>query len=229
MSCALKFVYDAAMQTPDVVVPNGSTVHYNPAPLGRLRGVCWLCGCNTESGHPRKKIIKPTFTDSNLARAPWSDVVCEHCAWALSYRSLRNYSIFATRNELQHPGRAEIHDILLSPLMPPFVLCVAESGQRWLHIRAQVSEFHGVVHVQFEDLPVLVKPEDFARILWPIEQLYKKFTKEEIMTGNYKSHKIQEFGLGIWMDMESIIAPWRKSSMFKLAMFVAQREEETRG
>ena len=214
------------MRTPDVAVPNGSTVHYDPAPRGELIGTCWLCGCLTTSGHPKNKIIKPTFTDSNLAKAPWSGVVCDHCAWALSYRSLRNYSILATWNEMRHPSRAEVREVLLNPPEPPFVLCVADSGQRWLHIRSKITYRDGPMIVRFEDLEVRITPLEFARLLEPIERLYQVFTKDEIASGTFKSHKIQEFGIAEWERLWSQIARHRASGAFKLALFVAQRKEE---
>jgi len=221
-----RFIYEAAIEAMDVKTPSGKTAFYGLAEEGSLAGDCWLCGCRTNKGHPKKKIIKPTFTDHDLANLPWSEVVCEHCAWALSYRELRNYSILATGERLYHPSRAEIKETLLKPPEPPFLLAVAESGQRWLHFKAKVNLSNKRFLVRLDNFDVIVNPEQFKTLLEPIEELYQTFTKAEIESGNYQSHRIREFGMERWERIESIIEPARKSSLFQLAIFVAQRSAE---
>ena len=225
MSCPTKLIYGAAMKTPIVEAPRKS-VTYQPAEEGSLSGRCWLCGCETETGHPKKKIIKPTFTDHDLAAIPWSEVVCEHCTWALSYRELRNYSILATGDGLYHPTRAQIREVILSPPDPPFLLCVAESGQRWLHFKSCVNLTNKGFAVRMDNFDVIVGSELFKRALEPVEEIYQTFTKAEIKSGNYQSHRIREFGMERWEQLERVLAPTRKSSLFQLVLFVAQREKK---
>jgi len=219
-------IYESALKTSEVVSPSGKVVQYESAELGELEGRCWLCGCETSHGHPKKKVIKPTFTDSDFARVRWSDVVCEHCAWALSYRSLRNYSILATQDGLYHPSRAELREVFLSPPEPPFVICVAESGQPWLHYKAWVNMQATRFVVRFEHVDVRVRPDEFGEILEPIEELYKEFSKDEIRSGGYKAHRIQKFGLERWEELEREVSRYRGTRIFELALFVAQNEEK---
>ena len=228
MHCAVKLIYEAAKKTPKVTTPSGKEVVYEPAKEGKLSGRCWLCGCETETGYPKKKIIKPTFTDHDLATVPWSEVVCEHCTWALSRRELRNYSILATPEGLFHPSRPEIREALLNPPEPPFVLCVAESGQRWLHFKGTVNLSNKCFSVRLDNLSVTISTEakTFNLMLEAIEELYQIFTKAEIESGNYQSHRIKEFGMERWVQLEGVVTPVRKSGLFQLALFVAQREEK---
>ncbi|MBW2084460.1 MAG: hypothetical protein JRI54_00290 [Deltaproteobacteria bacterium] len=226
MVCSVDFLYCAAMRKPNIETPSGKTVHYDPAPEGKLSGQCWLCGCRPETGHPKKKIIKPTFTDHDLAKIPWSEMVCEHCIWALSYRELRNYSLLATGNGLYHLSRLQIRETLLQPPKPPFLMTVAESGQRWLHFKAKVNLSNQKFTVRMDNYDVMVVPGRFKDLLNIIESLYQVFTKKEIETGQYQSHRIREFGLERWEQLEKTIAPVRRSSLFQLALFIAQREEK---
>lgn len=213
------------MESVDIIAPSGKVISYEEAELGDLEGSCYLCGCKTKHGHPQKKVIKPTFTDQPYANVPSSGVVCEHCTWALSYRSLRNYSIIASPSGLQHPSREEIKELLLSPPEPPFTFTVAESGQKWLHFKTKPNLQRELFNVRFEDIDVIVRPNQIKMLLEPIEELYSTFTKEEIGTGDYKSHKIQEFGLNDWAILEKDIENSRGSSLFNLALFVAQKTE----
>ncbi len=233
---ATELIYQAAMKVKGVPLANGKTAKYEDVKAEKTNDpACWLCGSPTNGeGVPAKKAIKPTFTDGSLARAPHSEVICKACAFCLSYRELRNYSIVATPISLKHPIRAELRDMLLDPPEPPFAICAAVSGQKWLHIKADVAYSRDYYPVQMEDTPVLVKPATLAGILEPVEELYaggfrKSAYKDmpgEIEDGAYESWKIKQFGIGRWEELENIIAPWRGTRIFQLALFVAQKGEK---
>jgi CRISPR type IV-associated protein Csf1 len=217
-----RFLYDAMLAVGGAVkAPQGKTVAYEPIEPGPLKGDCWLCGRRNVMGYPRDKIIKPTFTDADLAKAPWSDVVCDACAWALSRRELRNYSIIATENTLLHPSKAELRDALLKPPEPPFLITVAESGQKWLHFKASISYTQKIFTVQFDDLQVRVEPQPFASILEAVERMLAVFSKAEIASGDYQVHRIQEFGMELFESSEEVLRPIRASAVFRLALHVA--------
>lgn len=187
---------------------------------------CWLCGGRTDGrGLPVKKAILPTFTDRDKARGSRSHSVCQGCAFCLSYLTLRNYSILATEQRLRHPTRAEIRELLLDPPEPPFVLCIAVSGQKHLHFRSQVAYSKDGYPVQMEETRVCVERPVLREWLKKIELLYTVFSKDEIRTGKYSQNRIKEFGLLRFQAVEAIIAPHRGTRLFDLAVFVAQKIE----
>jgi len=221
-----RLLYEAAMKTPSAPLANGKAAEYTPLEPGNLSGACWLCGAETSQGVPREKAIKPTFTDADFAQSPQSDVVCEYCNWALSWRTLRNYSILATGQGLQHPSRPELREVLLSPPEPPFLLCIATSGQKWLYFKAKVSFRRQNYPVMLEEVPVTVNTELLAKVLKPVETLYGSgFSKAEILSGEYKPVNINKFGMRRWEDAENQITKYRGTRMFELAVFVAQKGE----
>lgn len=187
---------------------------------------CWLCGGKTDGrGLPVKKAILPTFTDRDKARGSRSNSICQGCAFCLSHLNLRNYSILAGADGLRHPTRAEIRELLLEPPEPPFVLCIAVSGQKWLHFRAQVAYSCDGYPVQVEETRVCVERPILRQWLEEIELLYTVFSKEEIRTGRYGQNRIREFGLARFSAVEAEIAPHRGTRLFDLAVFVAQKIE----
>lgn len=216
------FVYNAMLASGGrVPAPRGKVIEYEPIERGPLEGDCWLCGAKNVTGYPRSKVIKPTFTDSNLARSPWSEVVCDACTWALSYRSLRSYSILATSAELIHPTRQELRDVLIDPPAPPFLIAVSQTGQKWLHLKSQVNYSRDAFKVRFEDLTVRVEPGNFASVLEFMERMLAVFSKSEIATGEYAVHRIQQFGLEQFDLFEGVLRPLRGSAVFALALHVA--------
>jgi len=103
------------------------------------------------------------------------------------------------------------------------------SGQRWLHFKGTIAHSRERFGVRFEDLPVWVAPKSFLVLLESIEELYTAFTKAEIESGDYQAHRILQFGMDRWQRLVQQIAPHRKSGLFKLALFAAQRTEEREG
>jgi hypothetical protein len=239
--CAVKLIYEAAKKTPKVTTSSGKEVAYEFSE-GGLSGTCWLCGCETGAGFSKKQIIKPTFTDHDIAKAPGSKVVCEHCAWALSRRELRNYSILATSKGFFHPSRPQIREVLLNPPEPPFVLCVAKSGQKWLHIKSEQAVSREGFPVFFEGAEfkrdkkvgknisvmanVYVNPATMRKILSVMETLYANgFNRWEIATGEYFLSRVLDFGLERKEELDEIIAPYRGQALFYLALFAADKEK----
>ncbi|MBT9142890.1 MAG: hypothetical protein DDT29_01287 [Dehalococcoidia bacterium] len=113
------------------------------------------------------------------------------------------------------------------------MICVAVSGQKWVHIKSQVAWSRDNYPAQMEDMTVYVEPEILAAILEPMEALYSagfrkaayKDMSGEIETGEYEPWKVQQMGIFKWERLEDLIAPHRGTRLFQLALFVAQKKE----
>lgn len=136
-----QFLYQAAMATRKVPVAMKKVVEYEDVEsVDTDEERCWLCGGPTHGkGQPVKKAIKVTFTDRDRAQVPESSFVCTGCFFCLSFRSLRNYSICVTKDELRHPDRPTLRELLINPPDPPFLLLIATSGQKWLHFKGELA------------------------------------------------------------------------------------------
>lgn len=199
---------------------------------------CFLCGRESEFVSEKRKTIKETFTDHGCAKEPKSEWVCDACTWALSHRSLRNYSIFASRliakHTLKHPSRAEIQQLLLHGFEGNnWLLCIAVSGQKWLHFKSPVNFFpydptsNQAYSVLLEEQVVQVRPARFAEWTKKVEEAYALgFSKELILKGGYNSNHIKKIGIKEFEAMEKHFAEYRKHRMFELVVFLAQKEKE---
>jgi CRISPR type IV-associated protein Csf1 len=223
---ASQLIRQAALKTGAVKVRE-KIIEYTDPPLEDVSDTtCWLCGGETGGkGMSIKKAIKPTFTDHPFARGHGSSYICPGCALCLSARELRNYSILATADKLFHPTRAEWRDILINPPAPPFVMCLAVSGQKHLTFKAPVNLERERFTVLLEERPIFAAPDRIEQIIEAVEALYIYFSKDEILTGRYSQHRIKECGLSKWERLEAEIECWRGRPLFDLALFVAQKLE----
>lgn len=229
---ASQLIRQAALKTKQLELQGAKgvkVIDYADPPLESVPdSTCWLCGGEIDNGRgmPTKKAIKPTFTDHPYARGHGSSSVCAGCAFCLSTRELRNYSILATGGgALLHPSRAEWNDILCNPPEPPFVMCLAVSGQKHLSFKAPVNLDRDHYALLLEEREIFASPDRVKQVISTVEALYSYFTKDEIATGRYSQHRIRECGIARWERLESGVAEWRGRPLFDLALFVAQKKE----
>ncbi|MEG3070998.1 MAG: hypothetical protein RQM92_09490 [Candidatus Syntrophopropionicum ammoniitolerans] len=98
---------------------------------------------------------------------------------------------------------------MLDPPNPPFVCCLAVSGQKHLTFKAPVNVDRQRFTVMLEEQPIHVSPKKLEHLLDMVEELYVYFTKNEIITGNYSQHRIKECGIRQWGELEGMLEFWR--------------------
>lgn len=230
-----RFLYEAAMKSERILTPKGEEISVHPLIAGDASGVCAFrsCGHETKDGHERVKVIKKTFTDhSYLTDSP---AVCEYCVWALGaavkdaaqggVRWLRNYSLYAGPHGLELPARARLRELFVSRPSTPYLVCVAVSGQKWLHFKASVGRSRAAWQVMFEERRLSFSPQAFARLTEPMETLYRVFNKDHIRSGDYRGDPGPIGGEDVVERLERRISPLRGSDLFELAVSMAQKHE----
>jgi hypothetical protein len=135
---------------------------------------------------------------------------------------MRNYSHFVVGGEWIPLSKA--HKRRMRELLPTAELAViAHSGQKHLLFRARKGLW------QFEEQQIVPDWPRLEGLLEAVEGLYSAFSKAEIETGVYSPSRIMAFGLREWREAERLIRPERGGSLWGLAIFLAQREEEGDG
>lgn len=205
-----------------------------PAGDGDTTGQCRVCGADGV-GLLFHKWARPTFTDWDKL-VPGS-ILCHACQFAFEEQStiltervgkdgpqrMRNYSHFVVGGEwipLSKAQKAEMADILLNRAWQ-FAI-VANSGQKHIIFRALPGA------IQFEEQRI-ADIGALAGLLATVEALYTTFSKSEIETGEYAQHRIVRYGVMEWADLERVLRPVRQTALFELAVFLAQKGEQSDG
>lgn len=200
----------------------------------------WCALCGMQKGTIRKgDILGSGFTNWDKTRRPESESVCVHC-WAClrseHARQLRSSNWIATPGGMQFFKRNEIASHLFGSKEIPFCFYVTTSFKKLGTVKVELQTNPGKFLVQFEEIPVFFDAADHKPIFdiitlfysIPKEEEQKKqpksfFTKAEIETGNYKPHRIREFGIEDWHEFENVLQKWRGSSVFPLLIFAANQ------
>ena len=213
---------------------------------------CWLCAGDTnQKGWHVKDAISSAFTDTNLARCPQSQTICDSCvalmkkeAWQQACEQYAHSPYFPvkegkkpalanwmfsshvfSKNNWLRPERVQIADILLNPPEPPFVITLADVGKKHVIFKSQVSYSQDDYFVNIDELTVVVNRDDFEKLLAIVEQAYQFFSKDSILTGDYNQAAVLKAGLSVWREIEDKIRPYRQSKqkLLRLACFVARK------
>lgn len=230
-----RFLYEASLKTPTALRPNGKEAEMHELTTSEHIGECRICAHETDRGFLSKKVMKKTFTDMDALRRPESEVVCEYCVWALGWSpglssrqgglsTFRLNSIYARPSGVEFPSRMRWREILTSPPMPPYLACVAVSGQKWLHIRGRVSRHRAAHDIMLEQRRVIASPGMLRKALETFEALYAGFPKAQIESGDYDSYRVWKFG-EVAEELEVRMQLLRGTDVFRIAAFVAQRPE----
>lgn len=205
-----------------------------PAGDGVQEGVCRICG-NASLGLLFEGWVRGTFTDRDKLQS--GTIICHACQFCFAERSellmqrvgkekpqrMRNYSHFVVDGRWFPVSKADKR--LMSSLLLRTkwqVAVIAQSGQKHLIFRAAPGT------VQFEEQQIL-NVHDLDDLLSAIETLYASFSKTEIRTGDYAQHRVLKFGVMSWNKLEREIKPDRQSTLFALALFLAQKEKHDGG
>lgn len=208
-------------------------------------GRCWLCAGEVTRGESVDSWNGASFTGQNRVRSPQSSHVCEACVFVCSRLSpvpgrpakegkrfggnFRNYSSLweegigyanASKGE-----KTRIREFLAREHRGPWFAALADSGQKHVIPWAPMNGPGRGGAVLFDEQLVQV-PESIALIDTMTALLTAGATKEEIGSGDYSARAWQMCG-ALLRAFEETHGPHRGGAWFTLALWLAQRDEET--
>ena len=208
--------------------------------MNNVQGKCRFCGQRSD-GVTFTDWVKSTFTDFDKLQA--GEIVCNACLFFFEEASLelaarmekdkpqkmRNYSHFVLGGQwtpLSKGNKAKMQALLMGETFPELA-AIADSGQKHIVFRAMRNPAGSKAGwVQFEEQRIYLVPAELQALLARVESLYARFSKGEIESGNYYGHRILQFGMARWQELEDQIKPMRGKPIFSLALFLARRSDD---
>lgn len=199
--------------------------------MGTAEGECRTCG-QQGTGLSFQKWVRPTFTDHDLLYP--GEIVCRACLFCMQEMTewmrvrtgrdkpqrFRTYSHFVAGgvwHVLTKADKAAMRDLLMQD---PEVALIAESGQKHVVLYARPGYW------QFELHQIKPNPEELARLLAAVDELYSRGAgKAEILNGRYSPAAVYRVGASAWRSLEESIRPQRGSALFELAVFLSSKIE----
>ncbi len=245
-----QLLYLAAGQPPiegTVDVSGWQALPPRTRPQNPPRGqVCYLTGERIEGAAipVKARIKKATWTAHGTAAAPDSEWLSPAAVWSLSEKATYSGSEkpfkMRTMSHLVIGDRWQVLPLREKRLMAETLLLPPRETWFLAMCEKPLAASHIIYRCPINQPPasgwsvslsgLIVRGSDvlLARLLRPIEALYQAdHAKKRINTADYVIKYIASQGEAEWASLEAQIAPHRGSGLFKLALFLSQKEIET--
>lgn len=198
----------------------------NGKKYGSESGVCRITG-NESTGLPFDKWVRNTFNDHDFL-FPGSIISNEalfcfdEASEIVQYKSgkeklqrFRTYSHIVKDGEWYCLTKADKKKIFELIIDGAELVCLTETGQKHLLFKHKTGMW------QLNELYVKPDIELFSLLHYHMcELLAYQFSQTEIITGDYKSHRILKAGLNAWREHENILKQYRGMGMFDFTSFM---------
>lgn len=203
-------------------------------------GLCRMCSQPMTEGQEFRRWCGADFTDQNKIRRHDATHVCPACIWVHAWNCPPGYEVgdaargpsLRTYSHLWHDGhyryaskgdKPVIKAFLREPKSGPWFACVADSGQKHLLPYTPVNIGSSVVRFEEENVRITPGFWDLADDLQDL--LDSGVTKAEIEIGRYNPKFLGPL-LDAVRAFESKYMSIRRSSAFRLCLWLSQRNEE---
>lgn len=209
-----------------------------------VAGVCALCGEMAEKTIPAGKAIGPNFTDQYELPARGAGKVCGPCVWSLGGKppaTLRMWTVLA-RTDIRlpesHPkapyrgphllltarnDMRPVVEVLADPPDMPWLVSVADSGQKHHLPYAHINHGDGPWTVRMDAVDVTGTPATFRLLLGHVLRLRAaKFSAAEIEA--VTPTRLTAETLPVWRAHAEPLTPWRTSPLLHLITFLPNKE-----
>ena len=188
---------------------------------------CFLCGCEITKGIPVKKVISSNFTNFEFCKNINGNNCCQDCASTIKNADLRKNSFVADKDNLYLLKKNDIENYLFDLdkyVKGEFVVGITVSFKKHNSFRCRVNQDTLKYYIRQEDKEFLFDVKEMKYLYGKLNEAYLQFSKDEILSGNYSTTAIEQFGLDKFIEYETLFRKYRKSYQFELLVYILNSE-----
>lgn len=184
---------------------------------------CKICGKPIRQGAKWKGVLSGNFTDFDFCRNIKSGHICLECATVIKTRELRTYNFIISKDKAILFKQRELEKYLFNIadyIEGDFVVGITRSFKKHNSFRCRVNSDPSRYFIREEDAEYLFDTNVLAPLYKLLNEAYLAFTKDELLTGQYRMITIQEFGLEKFRQYEEIFKQHRGTHQFNLLVYM---------
>lgn len=190
-------------------------------------GTCMICG-EKRNGVIAKKVIRnERFTNFDEIHID-GDVVCKHCEECMKNAALRRRSFIAHAEGLVFLEKNDIEKYIFGleaqGIKAPFIVCITQSFKKHMFFRAVMNNDFKRYYIQAEEEKLLFDVTNAKKLYDILNDAYLYFSKEELLTLNFKTMSAAEYGVNRVGDLLKVLTPYRQTSLYKLLVHIMNSE-----
>ncbi|EMO53921.1 hypothetical protein [Leptospira noguchii] len=206
---------------------------------------CYYCGSSCNQNFSVKEYVKKTFTNRDIVAQPASMYVCGGCVASFAEKitvqlmddeirdtqRVRQYSWIITENSKIAATKKhikELREVILNPPNPPFLIVLADSGQKHLIFRSKIAYSKDIFPVTLEDQVILVRSNvlrERIEMLKPIIAATGKPAISDFVSVNLAISVIEYHGKIGEKYLEEFLSV-KDDALTKLALWLAPNKED---
>lgn len=209
-----EIIYSALLNS-DIDVPEIELVE--------TEGNCMVCGKAIAAGAPYKKVLSGSFTDWDICKNLATTHICKECGTVIKTKELRTNSFIACEGILYLLKKNDIEKHLFNLgeyVTGEFVVGLTRSFKKHSSFKCPINRSINEFYIQEEDKTYVFEAEKLKPLYKKLWEAYLYFTKDELLTGNYKLMSLMEFGVNRFNDYEQVFKKHRGSHYYDLLVYL---------
>lgn len=188
---------------------------------------CALCGQKISEAVQIKDVISSNFTNFEYFKYK-TNYLCIDCAKCLKDDELRKNNFIADQNKIilfkQNELEAYIFE-LEKYIGIPFVFAITRSFKKHNSFKCNLNYDYNTFYIQEEDKKYLFDVKRMQKLYKTLNEAYLHFTKDELLTGNYRIISVEEYGNDNFLKLENILKQFRGTHQFNLLIYMLNSEK----
>lgn len=188
---------------------------------------CCICGERGEA-IKSKKIFSGNFNDWQYIKFD-SEYICNKCASCFSSKAfdgkaLRNYSVLITDDLIEKINRQLILQTIKNP-PKKFAMIVTFSQKKHCFYQAKINTIEPF-RIATDKYTLDIYTKEFLDLYYNLYKLYDlKFSKTEILSGNYSTKNMKKAGGDLW-EIDEKISKYRFTNLIDFSVWLLHKEEK---
>ncbi|KXZ40028.1 hypothetical protein SAMN05661008_01512 [Alkalithermobacter thermoalcaliphilus JW-YL-7 = DSM 7308] len=194
----------------------------------QIEGHCKICGKKITEGVKEKNVLSANFTNWSELKRIDSNYICKACTFCMKNADLRKNSFVADSKHLYLLKKNDLEEYLFNLekyIEAEFVVGITRSFKKHNSFRCIVNSNPKRFYIREEDREYLFDAEKLKTIYEMLNEAYLQFSKEELLSGQYKMISIEQFGLEKFQQYEEVFKQYRGSAQFELLVYMMNSEK----
>lgn len=187
---------------------------------------CAFCDKEIDKGITIKDTISSNFSNYEYLKKN-RQYFCINCFKCFKYDKLRKNNFIVDTEKIIFFKQNEIEKYIfnLEEFKIPFGLALTRSFKKHNSFRTKLNYNYKEIYIREEDKEYLFIVDEMKQLYAILNEAYLQFTKDELLTGNYRIIGIEQYGLVNFKKLENILKKYRGSNQFNLLIYMLNSEK----
>lgn len=195
--------------------------------IKEMQNTCALCGTDVTKVVQIKDVISSNFTNFEYFKYK-TNYLCIDCAKCLKEDKLRKSNFMADEEQIIYFKQNEIEKYIFNikeHIKKPFIFAITRSFKKHNSFKCNINYDYENFYIQEEDKKYLFNVEEMKKLYKILNEAYLHFTKDEMLTGNYRFISVEEYGNDNFLNLENILKQHRGTHQFDLLIYMLNSEK----